>query len=123
MRRMTSLKLRCGELAGVLDEAAEDGVGDAGHRGEDSGGSDLYVADGEARRDARVLGHGVIDWIIPAFLLEGIAFFHSGLGADFPVRFVFLHIIVSKFGDRCAKTFRLEFNLRLWLPINRSVYR
>ena len=28
------------ELAGVLDEAAEDGVGDAGHGGEDGGGGD-----------------------------------------------------------------------------------
>ena len=33
--------------AEILDEAAEDGVGDAGHGGEDGGGRDADVANGE----------------------------------------------------------------------------
>ena len=51
----------CRELAGVLDEAAEDRVCDAGHGGENCRGRDPDIADGEACRDARVLGHGVLE--------------------------------------------------------------
>ena len=70
------LRVGSGELAGVLDEAAEDGVGDAGHGGENGRRGDLYIADGEAGGDARVLGHGVLGGRVPAFLLEGVALFH-----------------------------------------------
>ena len=57
-------------------KAAKDGVGDAGHRRKHGRRSDLDIANGEARGDAGVLGHGVIDWVVPAFLLEGVALFH-----------------------------------------------
>jgi DNA replication protein DnaC len=62
-----------GELAGVLDEAAEDGVGDAGHGGEHGRGRDAHVADGEAGGDAGVLGHRVLGGRVPLLLLEGVA--------------------------------------------------
>ncbi len=77
--RMTHLKSRRGELARVLDEAAEDGVGDAGHGCEDGRGRDLYVADGKAGRDAGVLRHGVLGGGVPAFLLECVALLHAEL--------------------------------------------
>ncbi len=57
---------RGSELAGVFDEAAEDRVGDAGHGGEHGRRGDRYVADGEARRDAGVLGHGVLERVSPS---------------------------------------------------------
>ncbi len=57
-----------GELAGVFDEAAENGVGDAGHGGEHGGGRDVHVADGEGRGDAGLRGHGVLRRIVPMFL-------------------------------------------------------
>ena len=43
-----------GEHAGVLDEAAEDGVGDAGHGREHGGGRDAHVADVKLGGHARV---------------------------------------------------------------------
>ena len=71
--RMTSL---VSELAGVLDEAAEDGVGDAGHGGEHGGGRDADAADGEAGGHAAVLGHRVLGGRVPLLLLEGVALLH-----------------------------------------------
>ena len=41
--------------AQVLDEAAEDGVGDAGHGGEDGGGGDADVADLQGRWESRAV--------------------------------------------------------------------
>lgn len=64
------------ELAGVFDEAAEDGVGDASHGCEDGGGGDFDVAYGEAGRDAGVLGHGMLGGRVPAFLLQCVALLH-----------------------------------------------
>ena len=65
-----------GEEAGVFDEAAEDGVCDAGHGCEDGGGGDAHAADGEAGGDAAVLGHRVVGGRVPVLLLEGVALLH-----------------------------------------------
>ena len=66
-----------GELAGVADEAAEDGVGDTGHGSEDGGRRDAHIADGEAGGDAAVLGHRVLGGRVPLLLLEGVALLHT----------------------------------------------
>ncbi len=57
-----------GENAGVADEAAEDGIGDAGHGGEDGGGSDGDVADLEGGGHTGAGRHGVLDRVVPVFL-------------------------------------------------------
>ena len=58
-------------MTGVLDEAAEDGVGDAGHGGEHGRGRDADVADGEAGGHAGVLGHGVLERASPTSSARG----------------------------------------------------
>jgi len=63
--------------AGVFDEAAEDGVCDAGHGREDGGGRDADTADGEAGGDARVLGHRVIGGPRPSASARGVALLHG----------------------------------------------
>ncbi len=57
-----------GELAGVLDEAAKDGVGNAGHGREHGRRRNVHVADGERRRHARLGGHGVLDRVVEVLL-------------------------------------------------------
>jgi hypothetical protein len=60
--------------AEILDEAAEDGVGDSGHRGKHGGGSDADVADGEGSGEnargglARIAGWSVAWRIVPELL-------------------------------------------------------
>ena len=77
MRRVTCGR---GEHAGVFDEAAEDGVGDAGHGGEDGGGRDADAADVQLGGDARRVRHGagLLDkaWVVPVLLHVGIAGVH-----------------------------------------------
>ena len=53
---------------GVADEAAEDGVGDAGHGGENGGGGDGDVADLDGSGHTGAAGHGVLDRIVPVLL-------------------------------------------------------
>ncbi len=65
-----------GEDRSVLDEAAEDGVGNAGHGGEHRRRRDAHAADGELRRHARVRGHGVLGRIVPML-------FHTSLSQGF----------------------------------------
>ena len=45
--------------AEIFDEAAEDGVGDSGHRGQDGGGRDADVAYGEGRGEGARGGFGL----------------------------------------------------------------
>ena len=68
---------RLGELAGVLDEAAEDRVGHSGHGRKHGRGRDPHIADGERGGDAGVLGHGVVGWVVPVLLLEGVVLLHK----------------------------------------------
>ena len=70
-----------GELAGVLDEAAEDGVGDACHGSEDGGGRDGDIADLERGGDACLGGHGVLERVVPV-LLHGWPLQRKGLRLD-----------------------------------------
>jgi hypothetical protein len=65
------------ELAGVLDETSKDRICYPSHGRKYRRRSDFYVADGEARRHAGVLGHRVLGWIVPAFLLEGVTLLHG----------------------------------------------
>src|SRR5947207_1440562 len=76
-----------GENTGIFDEAAEDGVGDAGHGGEDRGWGDGNVVDGEACGHAGVSGHRVLDGRVPLLLLECVLLLHRDFVAFFVTRF------------------------------------
>src|SRR5262249_29334229 len=65
---------RLGYKAGVADEAAENGVGHAGHRRENRGRGNAHAANLDSLRHLRALWHGDGgDRVLPEFMHEQMA--------------------------------------------------